>query len=92
MKAARNKKQMPTMFKARFSSRSRRCTCASTDILHNKTYPEVTSMKLSIPKLNGRICRFAKRQGIASIGDHTACDRHDNASGIALDRNRMLWT
>jgi len=42
--------------------------------------------------LNGRICRFAERQGIAGIGNHTARDRHNDASGIALDENRMIWT
>jgi hypothetical protein len=42
--------------------------------------------------LNGRIRRFAKRQGIARIGNHTARDGHDNAGGIALDGNRMIWT
>src|ERR1700682_5459458 len=42
--------------------------------------------------LNGRIRRFAKRQGIARIGNHTARDGHDNASGIALDGNGMIWT
>src|SRR6202790_3754625 len=42
--------------------------------------------------LNGRIRRFAERQGVAGIGNHTARDGHDNASGIALDGNRMIWT
>src|ERR1700730_11184321 len=42
--------------------------------------------------LNGRIRRLAQREGVAGIGNHTACDGHDNASGIALDRNRMVWT
>src|SRR5438132_5163092 len=42
--------------------------------------------------LNGRIVRFAKCQGLASIGNHAACDGDDNASRIALDRNRMLGT
>src|SRR5271169_3341087 len=42
--------------------------------------------------LNGRIRRFAERQGVAGIGNHTARDGHDNASGIALDGNRMVWT
>src|ERR1700687_624192 len=42
--------------------------------------------------LNGRIRRFAERQGAAGIGNHTACDGYDNASGIALDGNRMVWT
>src|SRR5260370_3333994 len=42
--------------------------------------------------LHGRIRCFAKRQGVAGIGNHTARDGHDNASGIALDGNRMIWT
>jgi hypothetical protein len=42
--------------------------------------------------LNGRIRRFAERQGIAGIGNHTARDADDNASGVALDGNRMIWT
>ena len=42
--------------------------------------------------LNGRIRRFAERQGVAGIGNYTACDGYDNASGIALDGNRMIWT
>src|ERR1700733_3317906 len=42
--------------------------------------------------LNGRIRRFAERQSVACIGNHTARDGYDNASGIALDGNRMLWT
>src|SRR5437899_6326314 len=29
---------------------------------------------------------------VADIGNHTARDGHDNASGIALDGNRMIWT
>jgi len=33
-----------------FSLLSRRCTSESTDILQSKTEPDVTSMKLSIPK------------------------------------------
>src|SRR6202047_4746032 len=41
--------------------------------------------------LNGRIRRFAERQGVAGIGNHTACDGYDNASGIALDGNGMIW-
>ena len=40
--------------------------------------------------LNGRIFRFAKLQRVARIGNHSACNGHDNASGIALDRNRMI--
>jgi hypothetical protein len=42
--------------------------------------------------LNGRIRRLAERQGVAGIGNYTACDGYDNASGIALDGNRMIWT
>src|SRR5258705_4499849 len=42
--------------------------------------------------LNGRIRRFAERQGVAGIGNHAARDGHDNARGIALDGNRMIWT
>jgi hypothetical protein len=42
--------------------------------------------------LNGRIRPFAERQGVAGIGNHTARDAHDNASGIVLDGNRMIWT
>src|ERR1700733_5590022 len=40
--------------------------------------------------LDGRICRFAKRQGVAAVGNNTACNGYDNASGIALDGNRMI--
>src|SRR5438876_8581721 len=39
-----------------------------------------------------RMRRFAERQGVAGIGNHTACNGYDNASGIALDANRMIWT
>jgi hypothetical protein len=42
--------------------------------------------------LNGRIRCFAKRQGVAGIGNHTAPDGHDNPSWIGLDGNRMIWT
>src|SRR3984893_9516697 len=42
--------------------------------------------------LNGRIRRFAERQGVAGIGNHTARNGHDDPSGIALDGNRMIWT
>src|SRR5205807_3283968 len=42
--------------------------------------------------LNRRIRRFAERQGVAGIGNHTARNGYDNASGIALDGNRMIWT
>jgi hypothetical protein len=41
--------------------------------------------------LNERIRRFAERQGVAGIGNHTACDGYDNASRIALDGNGMIW-
>src|SRR5882724_4838140 len=50
MYAASRRKQTPTILSARLSFSSRRCTCASTDILHSRTDPDVTSMKLSIPK------------------------------------------
>src|SRR5882724_8755294 len=50
MYAASRRKQTPTTLRARLSFSSRRCTSASTDILHSKTDPDVTSMKLSIPK------------------------------------------
>jgi hypothetical protein len=42
--------------------------------------------------LHGRIGCFAERQGVAGIGNHTTCDGHDNASRIALDGDRMIWT
>jgi hypothetical protein len=42
--------------------------------------------------LNGRIRRFAERQGVAGIGNHTARDGYDNASRIGLDGNRMIRT
>jgi hypothetical protein len=42
--------------------------------------------------LNGRIRRFAERQGVAGIGNHLACDGYNNAGGIALDGDRMIWT
>ena len=42
--------------------------------------------------LNGRIRRFAERQGVAAIGDHPARDEHDNVSGITLDGNRVIWS
>ena len=29
---------------------------------------------------------------VADIGNHPARDGRDNASGIALDGNRMIWT
>ena len=50
MYAAKARKQAPTIFSARLSFLSRRCTSASTDIRHSNTDPDVTSMKLSIPK------------------------------------------
>src|SRR5713101_4548072 len=55
MYAASRRKQTPTILRARLSFSSRRCTSASTDILHNKTDPDVTSMKLSIPKPTSEI-------------------------------------
>src|SRR5207253_3247120 len=42
--------------------------------------------------LNGRIRRFAERQSISGIGNHAARYGYNNASGIALDGNRMIWT
>src|ERR1700736_127066 len=42
--------------------------------------------------LNGRIGGFAERQGVAGVGNYTARDGYDNASGIALDGNRVIWT
>jgi hypothetical protein len=39
-----------------------------------------------------RIRPLAQCQGDASIGNDTTRDGHDNASGIALDGNRMIWT
>jgi len=42
--------------------------------------------------LNGRIRRFTERQGVPGIGNHTARDGHHNASGIALNGNRVIWT
>jgi hypothetical protein len=42
--------------------------------------------------LNGWIRRFTERQGVPGIGNHTARDGHHNASGIALDGNRVIWT
>ena len=41
---------------------------------------------------NGRIRRFAERQSVACIGHQAAGDGYDNASGIALNGNRMIWT
>src|SRR5438876_2159625 len=42
--------------------------------------------------LNGRIVGLAKCERVAGIGNHTARHGYDNASGIALDGNRMIWT
>src|ERR1700674_438411 len=42
--------------------------------------------------LNWRIRRFAERLGVAGIGNHPARDGHVNASGIALDGNRVIRT
>jgi len=39
-----------------------------------------------------RIRRFAERQRVAGIGNHTARNGYDNTSGIAPDENRMIWT
>ena len=39
-----------------------------------------------------RIRRFAERQGIAGIGNHTARNGYDDATGIALDGDRVIWT
>ena len=47
---------------------------------------------LSWNVLNGRIRRLAESEGVARIGNHTARDGHDDASGVALDGNRMIWT
>ena len=41
--------------------------------------------------LNGRIRRFAQRQGVARIGNHPPSDGHDNVRRIALDGDRMIW-
>src|SRR5438876_7161820 len=46
----RARKQKPTILRLSFSFRSRLSTSASTDILQSSTVPEVTSIKLSIPK------------------------------------------
>src|SRR2546422_7232433 len=43
-------KQKPTILRLSFSFRSRLSTSASTDILQSNVAPDVTSMKLSIPK------------------------------------------
>jgi hypothetical protein len=42
--------------------------------------------------LNGRIRRFAERQGVTGIGNHPALDVYNNASGIEQDGNRIIWT
>src|SRR6266487_2006552 len=47
---ARARKQIPTIRRLSRSFRSRVCSWASTDILQSNTAPDVTSMKLSIPK------------------------------------------
>src|SRR6202043_3029442 len=41
---------------------------------------------------NRRIRRFAERQGVAGIGNHSARHGYDNASRIGLDGNRMIRT
>src|SRR5437899_9726995 len=43
-------KQTPTILRLSFSFRSRLSTSESTNILHSNVAPDVTSMKLSIPK------------------------------------------
>jgi len=35
--------------------------------------------------LNGRVRRFAERQGVAAVGDHPSRNGYDNGSRIALD-------
>ena len=42
--------------------------------------------------MNWWIVRFPKCQGIASIRNHTARNRYDDASGIPLDGYRMIRT
>ena len=51
---------------------------------------EINVLKWNV--LNGWIVRFAKRQGVAGIGNHTARNGYDNTSGIAPDGNRMIRT
>jgi hypothetical protein len=51
--------------------------------------------KLNVPNryvLDGRIRRFAECQGVVGIGNDTAHYGHDNARGVAVDGNRMIWT
>src|SRR5437016_7388555 len=50
MYAARARKQTPTILRLTLSFLSRLSTSESTDILHSNVAPDVTSMKLSIPK------------------------------------------
>src|SRR5690348_13077491 len=40
--------------------------------------------------LNGGIGRLAKRQRIARVGDNLSADRNDDASGVCIDRNRVI--
>src|SRR6266404_6593077 len=40
--------------------------------------------------LNGPIRRFAERQGLSGVSDHTPRDGHDNASSIEFDGDRMF--
>ena len=47
---------------------------------------------LALNIFHRRIRRFAKRQGVSGIGNHTARDGYDNTSETALDGNRMIWT
>jgi hypothetical protein len=36
--------------------------------------------------------RFAERQGVVGIGNHSARDGYNDAGGIAPDGTRMIWT
>jgi hypothetical protein len=42
--------------------------------------------------LNRRIRSFAEREGAPRVSNHTACDGHHEASAVAFDENRMIWT
>jgi len=42
--------------------------------------------------LNGGIVRFPKGQCVTALRNHTARNGHDNASRIALDGDRVIWT
>src|SRR6185503_14413512 len=50
MYADKARKQVPTILRLSLSFRSRVCSSASTVILHSNVAPDVTSIKLSIPK------------------------------------------